>query len=354
MSERLEIASHQGPYTAEFLPGAIARVHELAPAKSHFIIDSNIARLYARELATVLKTPPALVVEATEANKSLDRFTDYVEKLVARKVRRGDTLVAIGGGIIQDITCFIAATLLRGLDWNFFPTTLLAQADSCIGSKSSINVGHAKNMLGTYTPPKRIWIDTGVLATLEKRDIHSGIGEMLKVHIIDGPESFAWIAEEYPRLLADKAALERGIRRSLAIKQKFIEADEFDKGIRNVLNYGHSFGHAIEAATEFAIPHGIAVTMGMDLANFAAAKLGIGSEEHYRRMQPTLRANYAEFAKTRIPFEPFLAALGKDKKNEGSTLGLILPDKAGKIGKFQVPNDTRFREACGEYFEKLT
>ncbi|MBI5139168.1 3-dehydroquinate synthase, partial [Candidatus Nomurabacteria bacterium] len=150
--ETLEINSHRGKYIAQFRE-SIFEFSNFDLAKKIFIIDSKVASLYGDQLKKILNSELCLLIEATEENKSLHKFTHHIEQLTSLGIRRGDTLVAIGGGIIQDITCFLAATLFRGLDWIFYPTTLLAQADSCIGSKSSINVGSLKNLLGTFTPP---------------------------------------------------------------------------------------------------------------------------------------------------------------------------------------------------------
>ncbi|MCB2100610.1 MAG: hypothetical protein KDE22_07055, partial [Rhodobacterales bacterium] len=292
-------------------------------------------------------------VQATEPNKALDRFPAYVAHLVAHGVRRDHVLLAIGGGIIQDITCFLAATLLRGVDWHFYPTTLLAQADSCIGSKSSINCGDAKNILGTFTPPRQVTICTRFLDTLDPRDVRSGVGEMLKVQVIDGPGAFDRLAADYPRLFTDPAVMETYIRRSLEVKKGYIETDEFDRGPRNIFNYGHSFGHAIEAATDFAIPHGIAVTIGMDMANWISARLGVGSAENHRRMRPPLRANYDGYERHPVPLEPFLKALSKDKKNVGSgTVTLILPDAGGRVFRDVYANDAAFAALCREFLDE--
>jgi 3-dehydroquinate synthase len=346
------IQSHRGPYQVHFESDAFEKLNRAVPEKSHFIIDARVAELYAGQLDRVLASPSVLKIAASERSKTLDRFTGYIEHLVARKVRRGDTLVAIGGGVIQDITCFIAATLLRGLDWQFFPTTLLAQADSCIGSKSSINVGDAKNLMGTFTPPAVIRISTSLLDTLPEQDICSGVGEMLKVHAIDGPDSFGKIAAGYEEILSNRSVMVEYIRRSLEIKKRFIEQDEFDRGIRNVMNYGHSFGHAIESSTDFAVPHGIAVTLGMDMAGFAAARLGKTAECHFVRMHPVLARNYRGFENVSVPIDAFLAAIAKDKKNSRDQLSLILPDADCCISRHSIPNDSRFREICQEYFTK--
>lgn len=352
MFEPIVVQSHRGPYEARFDDDALLSLNSNVPASAHFIVDARMAELYRDALSAVLATPSVLLIEATEQNKSLEKFPAYVDHLVSRSFRRTHSLVAIGGGIIQDITCFLAATLLRGVDWHFYPTTLLAQADSCIGSKSSINCGQAKNILGTFTPPKSVVVSTRVLKTLDQRDVRSGVGEMLKVHAIDGPESFDRIARDYRRLFEDDAVMMRYIRDSLEIKRRIIEIDEFDRGLRNIMNYGHTFGHAVEAATDFAIPHGIAVTIGMDMANFVAAGLGRTTRDVYERMQPTLRANYAGFEHTHIPFDAFLGAIAKDKKNTDTQLSLVLPDHKGKIGCALQNSDESFRELCREYLAR--
>lgn len=352
MSDTLTVQSHTGPYMVTFDEAAFRRLCDFVRPGMHFIVDERVATLYTADLGGVLASPSVLRIQADEGAKSLDRFPRYVEHLVANGVRRDHTLIAIGGGVIQDIVCFLAATLMRGLPWHFYPTTLLAQADSCIGSKSSINVGAIKNVLGTFTPPREIWIADNVLTTLDERDIRSGIGEMLKVHAIDGPESFDRMARDYQGVVHDAAVRRRYIRDSLAIKRRIIEQDEFDLGVRNVMNYGHSFGHAIESATEFAVPHGIAVTIGMDMANYVAFNLGVGDRAQFARMHPTLAANYAGFDRTDIPVARLFAALSSDKKNTDAELTLILPDKSAQIKRGRYPNTAEFREICKRYLRE--
>jgi 3-dehydroquinate synthase len=351
VSDTLTIQSHKGPYTVTFDDDALER---LTPGGAHFIIDARVAELYRDRMAAVLASPSVLIIEATEANKSLECMPAYVGHLVERGLRREQTLVAIGGGIIQDITCFLAATMLRGVAWTFLPTTLLAQCDSCIGSKSSINCGDAKNILGTFTPPGEVIISTRFLDTLDVRELQSGVGEMLKVHAIDGPASFAGFAAGYDALFRNRAAMVAAIRRSLEIKRGYIERDEFDRGPRLVFNYGHSFGHAIEAATDFAVPHGIAVTMGLDMANWISAGLGHGTLAHWAAAHPLLAKNYRGFERRPVPLDRFLAALAKDKKNTGTgSVTLILPDAEGRIFRGTHAADERFRELCRRYLEEI-
>jgi 3-dehydroquinate synthase len=350
--EPISILSHRGSYTVFFDEGALEAINETMGTGTHFLIDRKVADLYNDELSKVIDSHSVLLIEANEINKSLHRFPEYVKHLVSKGIHKNHRLVAIGGGIIQDITCFLAATLLRGLPWYFYPTTLLAQADSCIGSKSSINVADTKNILGTFTPPVQIYICTHVLKTLEAREVHSGIGEMLKVHAIEGPESFNRIASDYNNMLTDISMMGDYIYRSLQIKKPIIEADEFDKGPRNIMNYGHSFGHAIESATDFVIPHGIAVTIGMDMANYLAFHIDGSDASHYERMHPVLKENTRDFEHIVVPQEKFFSALSKDKKHTDADLKLILPDSKGKIIVRLISNDKKFRDLCIQYLKE--
>lgn len=352
--EPLTIQSRSGPYGVSFAPDLLNDITPIMQGAPIFLVDANIARLYSKPLAPVLADTNTIIIEATEENKSIERVIPIIESLVDRKIRRSNVLVAIGGGVIQDITCFIASTLLRGIEWRFVPTTLLAQADSCIGSKSSINLGPVKNILGTFNPPKQIWICPAFLATLNHKEVQSGIGEILKVHAIAGQEAFNRLKVDFQRLVLDRKVLLTYIRAALSIKQGYIEIDEFDQGVRNIFNYGHSFGHAIESATHFAIPHGVAVSMGMDMANHIAVMRGLLSEEHRDRMHGVLRQNYENFKDVPIPLNDMLGALMKDKKNTATELMLIFPvGNDAEIKPVKVPPDELFRGQCKQFIEAM-
>jgi len=351
VSNTISIKSHKGIYTVEFKTGILKELSENSLGEVRLVIDKRVAELYERDLAATLASESVLLVDAGEESKNLQMFPAYIKRLMSTGMKRSHSLLAIGGGVIQDITCFLASTLFRGVSWSYYPTTLLAQADSCIGSKSSINVDKLKNVLGTFLPPDSVTIDTGLLNTLEPKDVLSGIGEMLKVHAIDGPKSFDDIAGQYDLLREHSASMDHFIYNSLLIKKRLIELDEFDRGPRNVMNYGHSFGHAIEAATDYAIPHGIAITIGMDMANFVSVQLGQVALAEYLRMKPTLVSNYSKFSSVPIPHEPFFDAISKDKKNPQSGLRLILLDSNAVPSVGTFPNDQRFTAICEEFFD---
>ncbi|TAK12831.1 MAG: 3-dehydroquinate synthase [Acidobacteria bacterium] len=345
------IQSHRGPYRVAF--GTPFAGLDAVQPNTAVIVDRRVAELYAKPLATVLATPTTLLIEATEAHKSLERMPEYALHLINSGLKRDWTLVAIGGGIIQDIVCFLAATLLRGLPWRFYPTTLLAQADSCIGSKSSINVGKFKNQLGTFTPPTDIHVSTGVLKTLAEGDVRSGLGEVIKVHVISGWDDVNALSRDYPRLQADPALLEQYVRRSLEIKRLRIEADEFDQGPRLVLNYGHTFGHAIESATAYAVPHGIGVTIGMDFANFVSWKFGLIDRATFDTLHALTFANYGPSGPVVIPEAAFFSALSRDKKNRAGDVALVLLRRPGDVFLDRYPNDERFKDICREFLARV-
>jgi len=355
MDDSLQIRSSNGTYAVRFRQTVAEAAADISHDRPlHLIIDSRVADLYAPGLSVLLDGPRSVQrIEALEDNKSLEMIPGLVKKLAEAGIRRDHLLLAVGGGIIQDMSCFAASILFRGMDWAFLPTTLLAQADSCIGSKSSINAAGTKNLVGNFYPPRQISIAAEFLSTLDSRDLRSGVGEMLKAHIIDGPSSYDRIAAAYDALLEDRAVTLEFIRDSLLIKKGIIELDEFDRGPRNVMNYGHSFGHAIEAATDFAVPHGIAVTMGMDMANHVARRMGRLKDADFSRMHYVLRRNYEGYQAVPVPMPQFLDALSRDKKNVGADLVLILPDAAAHIEKIRVPADAAFRDSCGEFLDKV-
>ncbi len=354
MSNNLHIQSHKGFYSVHFENELLRNLSPILVGEVHYLLDNNVARLYNKELRSIIQNKKTIMVEATEEKKSIEKILPIYERLIENGIRRDHTLVAIGGGIIQDITCFIASTLLRGLKWKFVPTTLLSQADSCIGSKSSINLGKIKNILGTFNPPNEILLSTEFLRTLDAEDILSGIGEILKVHAIDSADAFDRVSADYDLLRVDYELLSIYIKKSLIIKKRFVEEDEFDCGKRNIFNYGHSFGHAIEAATNFEVPHGIAVTIGMDMANRIALIRGFLPEYHYIRMHSVLRKNYDQFSKIFIPLDVMLSALMKDKKNTSSNLVLIFPvGENATIQRVDVAPDEDFWCQCDQFLAEM-
>lgn len=314
------------------------------------IIDSNVFDLYRERLHGVVREDRCLILEANEKNKTLDKCQDIIKTLVEKQARRNHKLVAIGGGVIQDVTAFVASILYRGLEWTFFPTTLLAQGDSCIGSKTSINLGDKKNLIGNFYPPSSIYIDTVFLDSLAVDDVKSGIGEMLHFYFYANSPLIEKLIAQYHSVLADRRLLVEYILGSLAIKKSVIEADEFDKGERNKFNYGHTFGHALETITGYGIKHGQAVTVGMDVANYVSMKLGLVQPEFFRNTHAMLAVNFPDYDFRNCNRESYFSALSKDKKNLRNNLGCILSEGPGRLVRHQIPFDERLKDIIASYF----
>lgn len=315
------------------------------------IVDNSIIELYSGEIGKILNANKHIGIDANEKQKSYQGIIPIIEYLIQNGFRKNHRLIAIGGGITQDITAFTASIMYRGVSWIFFPTTLLAQGDSCIGSKTSINFGEFKNQVGGFYPPTKIFINLEFLNTLSMVDIKSGLGEMSHYFVVSGKEDFFRYKNDYDSVFNDKKLLAGLIARSLEIKKRYIEIDEFDKKERQVFNYGHSFGHAIESLTNYRIPHGIAVSYGIDMANFISVKMGFISEEIRQEIRVLLKKIWEGTSIGDVSLDNFILALSKDKKNVGEELRLILNKGYGKIFKTAMSIDDQFIGWLKEYFK---
>jgi 3-dehydroquinate synthase len=316
------------------------------------IIDNKVQSLYPEWFEGVFENYNYIGIDASEPQKSYQEVEPVINTLIERGFRKNHRLIAIGGGITQDITAFIASILYRGVQWYFFPTTLLAQGDSCIGSKTSINFGKFKNQVGGFYPPNKIYVDPKFLNTLPFKELQSGLGEMAHYYMVASEADFERYKKDYEGALTDKNILGGLISRSLEIKKSYIEIDEYDKNERQVFNCGHSFGHAIESLTNYGIPHGIAVSFGMDMSNFVSMKKGyITSEVRQNSRELFEKIWYGYVAQVKgLDIDAYLVALSKDKKNKGPLLGLILNKGYGKVFKDFTENDLTFRSWMEEYF----
>ena len=350
MSDGLLIRSSSGEYAVDFAEAGLRLRDE--PPTSVVVVDEALERLHGRRLAALAGRQRVIRVAADEETKTAEYALHVVEQIVAIGFRRNERLVAVGGGVVQDLTGFIASVLYRGVDWVFYPTTLLAQADSCIGGKTSINVRGFKNLLGTFHPPARIVLDTGFLETLPPRELRSGIGEMLHYFLLADWEAAQAIAVGYDDLLADVRRLVPFIRASLEIKKKVIEVDEFDRGPRTLFNYGHTFGHALESASDYAVSHGEAVAWGMDLANELSWRLGMLDEPTLDRMRRVLTRCLPSYILPEERLDRYFAALHRDKKHTASTLVCILSRGPGRMEKVELPADERLRTTVTDYVRR--
>jgi 3-dehydroquinate synthase len=236
---------------------------------------------FARKLSDA--AVPAIVLEANEFAKSLDALSGVIVEMRARGATRGTHLWAVGGGAIQDVAGFVASIYMRGLSWTYVPTTLLGMVDSCIGGKSSINVLNHKNLVGTFHPPCEVLIDPMLTATLSVEQQVAGLVEAAKICYCRGAETFAGYLAQGPRIGLGPMEIEPLIARSLLAKKWFVEVDEFDRAERLVLNLGHTFGHALESASEYRLSHGVGVGVGILCALALSRELrhgGVGGPAH--------------------------------------------------------------------------
>jgi len=314
------------------------------------IIDNKVIDLYPDLLKDLNYNINVFGFDAHEDQKSYEGLIPIIQDLINKGFRKSHRLIGIGGGIIQDITAFTASIMYRGVSWMFFPTTLLAQGDSCIGSKTSINFGEYKNQIGGFYPPNKIFINLEFLNTLSEADLQSGLGEMSHYFVVSGEKDFKEYKRDYEFALTDKNILAKMISNSLKIKKSYIEIDEFDQNERQIFNYGHSFGHAIESLTGYAIPHGIAVSFGMDMANFISVKRKLLENSIRLEIRDLLQRIWSGYDISDLELEKFALALSKDKKNVGKELRLILCKDYGKVFKTAQNLDDEFKGWLKDYF----
>ncbi len=331
MPASFEVASSTGTYGVSVAAGSFhASFNEVDRA---FLLVDEFFRHHLSGAGA-----EATFLEASELEKSLDRIPRLVEGMRLGGANRGTQIIAIGGGIIQDIAAFVASIYMRGLRWTYVPTTVLAMVDSCIGGKSSINVGSYKNLVGTFHPPQHIHIDPTLAETLPREQFASGLIEAAKICFCRGPESFARYLSHEPSHSMSSSALEQVIIESLHAKKHFIEIDEFDQNERLLLNFGHTFGHAIEGASHYAIPHGIAVGIGILCSLRYQSQRGLQVEElpqvkqlreHLRTMVDVLPAVGDILSGLRI--EDIMKRFASDKKHSSGHYTLVLVSESGAV-----------------------
>lgn len=320
-------------------------------AERFYIIDSNVWNIYGSQTFPDATESNRLILPIDEERKNLQTVMDVYDALMAKSAKRNMTVISIGGGILQDISGFATSTLYRGLNWIFVPTTLLAQADSCIGSKTSLNYKRYKNLVGTFFPPNRIYLNTSFLKTLREEDFFSGMGEVVKLHLMGGAQRIAVLERMLPALLErDEAALLEAVKNSLEVKLSYMQDDEFDTGRRNLLNFGHCFGHALESTSNFAIPHGQAVLIGIVLANIVAKARGLLTEDSFRRFyEKLLRPAINSIPEpAQLDPEKIYAAMKMDKKRVGEGLVLVMMTEGAKMTKVDNFDIKELAEAATE------
>jgi 3-dehydroquinate synthase len=331
--------------------------------KAAIITDEHVGPLYLEALMDSLEVDGieavSLTLPAGEKTKSFDHLTKVCDVLLEARIERNDTVIALGGGVIGDLTGFAAGIVRRGVRFVQIPTSLLSQVDSSVGGKTGINARQGKNLVGIFNQPDLVLADTSVLNTLSEREFRAGYAEVAKYGLIDKPEFFDWLERNWREVFAGGAARTEAIALSCQAKADVVVADERENGRRALLNLGHTFGHALEAATQYdssRLVHGEGVAIGMVLAHEFSARLNLASPDDAKRVEKHLKevglpTRMSEIPGELPPADVLMQAIAQDKKVKGGQLTFILTHG---IGQSFVADDVPSSEVLSFLQEKLT
>jgi 3-dehydroquinate synthase len=342
-------------------PGLIRQlatiVREYCPAAAYAVIsDSHVGTIYGEELVQRLSAGgdrvELLTFPAGEWNKTRDTWASLSDRMLAAHFGRDSAVIALGGGVVNDLAGFVAATYLRGVPLVQVPTTLLAMIDSSIGGKTGVDVPAGKNLLGAFHQPRVVVADPELLASLSSVQLSAGLAEAVKHGAIADAEYFAFLENEYAAIFAKHApALERLVRRSVEIKAAVVAQDEREQGKRAILNFGHTVGHAIEATSKYEVLHGEAVAMGMVYESRLAERLGVAVSGTSQRIATVLeRLNLPIERPNASDVDELIVAMRADKKVRDGAIRLALPRAIGqahggdKQGWTVVADETTIRQ----------
>ncbi|MBY3087664.1 3-dehydroquinate synthase [Rhizobium laguerreae] len=328
-------------------PGLIVRAgaeiaSRLKGRKAAVITDENVAPLYLKALVASLDeagiASAAVVLPAGEKTKSFEHLITACDKVLEARVERNDYVIALGGGVIGDLSGFAAGIVRRGVRFVQVPTSLLSQVDSSVGGKTGINSRHGKNLIGVFHQPDLVLADTDVLNSLSAREFRAGYAEVAKYGLIDKPDFFAWLEANWKAVFAGGSARIEAIAASCQAKADVVVADERENGQRALLNLGHTFGHALEAATAYdssRLVHGEGVSIGMVLAHEFSARMNLASPDDARRVERHLKevglpTRMSDIPGELPPAETLMDAIAQDKKVKSGKLTFILTRGVGQ------------------------
>jgi len=308
----------------------------LSLCKVLIVTDSNVEKLYLRDVQTALKDSfkklCSFTVPAGEENKNLDQVRDILRILIVEKFERRDLIIALGGGVIGDMAGFASAVYLRGIRFIQLPTTLLSDTDSSIGGKTGVDLENYKNMVGAFHQPALVYINTSFLRSLPKREFASGMAEILKHGLIRDGVYYEWLINHFNEINdLDTSVLSEMIRRSLEIKAAVVEEDPTEKGVRAILNFGHTIGHAIEKYMNFKLLHGECVALGIIAASHISYERGdLTTEEYYEIRDMFLPFNLPLTLDADTDSREILRITKLDKKMDSGRIRFILLKRIGE------------------------
>jgi 3-dehydroquinate synthase len=347
-------------------PGLIARAgaeiaSRLKGRKAAVVTDENVAPLYLKTLVASLDeagiASAEVVLPAGEKTKSFEHLITVCDKVLEARVERNDYVIALGGGVIGDLSGFAAGIVRRGVRFVQVPTSLLSQVDSSVGGKTGINSRHGKNLIGVFHQPDLVLADTDVLNSLSEREFRAGYAEVAKYGLIDKPDFFAWLGANWKAVFTGGSARIEAIAASCQAKADVVVADERENGPRALLNLGHTFGHALEAATAYdssRLVHGEGVSIGMVLAHEFSARMNLASPDDARRVERHLKevglpTRMSDIPGDLPPAEMLMDAIAQDKKVKSGKLTFIL---TRGIGQSFVADDVPASEVISFLREK--
>ncbi len=347
-------------------PGLITRAgaeiaSRLKGRKAAVVTDENVAPLYLEALVASLNqagiVSAEVVLPAGEKTKSFEHLITACDKVLEARVERNDCVIALGGGVIGDLSGFAAGIVRRGVRFVQVPTSLLSQVDSSVGGKTGINSRHGKNLIGVFHQPDLVLADTDVLNTLSEREFRAGYAEVAKYGLIDKPDFFAWLEANWTSVFTGGPARIEAIAKSCQSKADVVVADERENGQRALLNLGHTFGHALEAATAYdssRLVHGEGVSIGMVLAHEFSARMNLASPDDARRVERHLKevglpTRMSDIPGDLPPAESLMDAIAQDKKVKSGKLTFIL---TRGIGQSFVADDVPASEVISFLREK--
>ena len=298
------------------------------------VTETNVSRYYLEEIRELIEPNcreyTSFVFKEGEASKNLNTVKDLYEHLILARFDRNDLLIALGGGVVGDLTGYTAATYLRGIDFIQLPTSLLAQVDSSIGGKTGVDFDSYKNMVGAFHQPKLVYMNLSTLLTLNERQFHSGLGEIIKHGLIKDRAYYNWIHMNYDKINSkDLNVLQELVVRSCNIKRMVVETDPEEKGERALLNFGHTLGHAIEKQMNFQMLHGECVAIGCILAAIISKNKGMLSEKDIADIQESFAAFHFPLLPHDIDVKDIIHITKNDKKMNAGTIKFILLREIG-------------------------
>lgn len=299
--------------------------------KYAIITDSKTSKIHGQTISKFLNKNgiknEIFSFESGEKSKTLSTIEELAESMVEKGFNRKDAIIALGGGVVGDIAGFLASIYLRGIPFVQIPTTLLAAVDSAIGGKTGVDLKIGKNLLGTITQPKAVFIDINLLKTLPENQIRNGLGEIIKYGVIKDEKFFSYLEKNLSKVFNhDEKVLNYIIQKSIAIKVEVVENDEKEAKNRMLLNYGHTYGHALETMSNYTLLHGYAISIGMVIANEMAVAKKLLKQKDADRIKALLeKAGLPVYSMNK----PTIKDLMTDKKSDGKSINFILPTKIG-------------------------